>query len=142
MSKVGLAFALLAFDIAFEADFAASIAYGNAVFAYPAATEEIPGVAEIATQGEVDTGTDDQRFVTPKKLKARLQAILNAITGEATARSTADAALSGEIEDEATARHNADDDLAQALVSARRSSRSRERSAVVAWAIARTDPCT
>lgn len=35
-----------------------------------AASETSAGVAEIATQGEVDTGTDDQRFVTPAKLAA------------------------------------------------------------------------
>lgn len=34
----------------------------------PAATESLSGVAEIATQAETDTGTDDQRFVTPLKL--------------------------------------------------------------------------
>lgn len=34
----------------------------------PAATESTAGVAEIATQGETDTGTDDARMVTPLKL--------------------------------------------------------------------------
>ena len=34
----------------------------------PAATETTSGVAEIATQAEVDAGTDDQRIVTPLKL--------------------------------------------------------------------------
>lgn len=34
----------------------------------PAATESTAGVAEIATQTETDTGTDDQRIVTPLKL--------------------------------------------------------------------------
>lgn len=33
-----------------------------------AATETTSGVAEIATQAETDTGTDDQRIVTPAKL--------------------------------------------------------------------------
>lgn len=33
-----------------------------------AATESTAGVAEIATQTEVDTGTDDTKFVTPLKL--------------------------------------------------------------------------
>lgn len=32
------------------------------------ATESSAGIAEIATQGETDTGTDDARFVTPLKL--------------------------------------------------------------------------
>ena len=36
----------------------------------PQATEGAVGVAEIATQGEVDAGTDDLRFVTPLKLAA------------------------------------------------------------------------
>lgn len=35
----------------------------------PPATESTPGIAEIASQGETDTGTDDTRFVTPLKLK-------------------------------------------------------------------------
>lgn len=34
-----------------------------------AASESTAGIAEIATQGETDTGTDDARFVTPLKLK-------------------------------------------------------------------------
>jgi hypothetical protein len=34
----------------------------------PAATETTAGIAEIATQAETDTGTDDARFVTPAKL--------------------------------------------------------------------------
>lgn len=32
------------------------------------ATESVAGVAELATQSETDTGTDDQRIVTPLKL--------------------------------------------------------------------------
>jgi hypothetical protein len=34
----------------------------------PSASETTAGIAEIATQAEVDTGTDDLRFVTPLKL--------------------------------------------------------------------------
>ncbi|SFT96101.1 phage tail protein [Halomonas saccharevitans] len=36
---------------------------------HPAATEAAQGMSEIATQTETDAGTDDGRFVTPKKLK-------------------------------------------------------------------------
>jgi hypothetical protein len=34
----------------------------------PSATETTAGIAEIATQAEVDAGTDDTRFITPLKL--------------------------------------------------------------------------
>lgn len=34
----------------------------------PSASESTAGIAEIATQSEVDTGTDDLRFITPLKL--------------------------------------------------------------------------
>ena len=44
----------------------------------PQATETQIGVAEIATQTEVDTATDDTRFVTPKKLLAGVKNHLNA----------------------------------------------------------------
>lgn len=40
-------------------------AFGSSV---GSATESSAGIAEIATQGETDTGTDDARFVTPLKL--------------------------------------------------------------------------
>jgi hypothetical protein len=35
----------------------------------PTATEATAGIAELATQAETDTGTDDARIVTPLKLK-------------------------------------------------------------------------
>ena len=34
-----------------------------------AATETVAGIAEVATQAETDMGSDDARFVTPKKLR-------------------------------------------------------------------------
>jgi hypothetical protein len=43
------------------------IQFGSAV---GAASETSSGIAEIATQAETDTGTDDARFVTPLKLNA------------------------------------------------------------------------
>lgn len=36
------------------------------------ATQTVKGIAEIATQTETNTGTDDTRIVTPKKLKSTL----------------------------------------------------------------------
>ncbi len=40
----------------------------------PAASETVAGIAEIATQAETDTGTDDARFVTPLKLATSVYA--------------------------------------------------------------------
>lgn len=40
----------------------------------PAASETVAGVAELATQAEVTTGTDDARIVTPLKLAQKLAA--------------------------------------------------------------------
>ncbi|MEE4451463.1 hypothetical protein [Novosphingobium resinovorum] len=160
MSKVSLAFALLAFDIAFEADFASNIAYGNAVFAYPLATEDISGVAEIATQGEVDAGDDDRRFVTPRKLRDRLASILQAIATEVQTRASnvadlwtalgnetgsreaADTNLGTAINNEATARGNADGALGGRIdgeVAARADADNALSGAIGAEATARVD---
>lgn len=46
-----------------------SVAWGSFGTSAAAATETVAGIAEIATQTETDAGTDDQRFVTPLKLK-------------------------------------------------------------------------
>lgn len=58
----------------------------------PAATESTAGLVELATQGEVDAGVDDQRAVTPAKLAARGYALLAspAFTGTPTAPTQAD----------------------------------------------------
>lgn len=47
-----------------------AVTWGAFGTAAASATETVAGVAEIATQAEVDAGTDDQRFVTPAKLKS------------------------------------------------------------------------
>lgn len=46
--------------------------------AIPKATETALGVVELATQAETNTGTDDERAVTPKKMLAGLKNHLNA----------------------------------------------------------------
>lgn len=46
----------------------ATVIAGVVVGAVPPATETQQGIAEIATQAETDTGTDDTRIVTPLKL--------------------------------------------------------------------------
>uniref|UniRef100_UPI002ED58A47 phage tail protein n=1 Tax=Candidatus Sororendozoicomonas aggregata TaxID=3073239 RepID=UPI002ED58A47 len=45
---------------------------GDTNFQTPPATESMRGVAEVATQAEVDAGTDHQRMVTAKTLTSRL----------------------------------------------------------------------
>ena len=45
------------------------------------ATETINGTSKIATQNEVDTGVEDTKIVTSKKLKARLDSLSAGITG-------------------------------------------------------------
>lgn len=84
---------LLAFDVAFEDAIAGDIEFGDATFLLPPATETVKGVAEIATQAEVDGGTDDQRIVTALKLLGRLAPVLTAIADEAAAREAGDAGL-------------------------------------------------
>lgn len=46
-----------------------NVIWTNFGTAAPAASETTPGILELATQAEVDTGTDDARAVTPLKLK-------------------------------------------------------------------------
>jgi hypothetical protein len=43
---------------------------GDTGFTQPDATETVKGIAEIATTAEVTAGTDNERIVTPAKLKA------------------------------------------------------------------------
>lgn len=45
-----------------------SLAWTTFGTAAPAASETVSGIAELATQAETDTGTDDLRIVTPLKL--------------------------------------------------------------------------
>lgn len=42
----------------------------------PNATESTRGIAEIATQAETNTGSDDTRFVTPKKMSEGQSAVI------------------------------------------------------------------
>lgn len=89
LSKAGLAFALMVFDIAINADLVANITFGDATFVWPPATEETRGIASLATQAQVDVGTDDQSIVTPLKLKTRLAAVVDGINAAIEATATA-----------------------------------------------------
>lgn len=69
---------LLALDLRFPPGQVADITFGDANFLYPPATETVKGVAELASQAEVDIGTDHQRIVTPLTLAQRLGALWTA----------------------------------------------------------------
>lgn len=45
-----------------------NVVWGSFGTSAPAASETVSGIAELATQSETDTGTDDLRIVTPLKL--------------------------------------------------------------------------
>ncbi|QDK32563.1 hypothetical protein [Sphingomonas sp. IC081] len=77
--KLTMSFFVMALDIAFVGSVAGSIEFGDTSFLMPPASETVKGVAEIATQDEVDTGADDTRIVSPLKLKTRLAALAGTI---------------------------------------------------------------
>ncbi|MCP2016839.1 gp53-like domain-containing protein [Qipengyuania citrea] len=78
-SKVSIAQFLFAFDVRFSGVVSGDIVFGDATFLYPPASETIKGVAELATQDETDAGDDDERIVTPKKLKTVIDAVVDAL---------------------------------------------------------------
>lgn len=45
-----------------------NVVFGAFGTSAPSASETVAGIAEIATQAETDTGTDNARFITPQKL--------------------------------------------------------------------------
>lgn len=68
---------LLAVDVKFADIAAAAISFGNTDFLLPPATKTVQGVVELATEAEVQSGTDDSRAVTPKDNKTAFNAWLN-----------------------------------------------------------------
>ncbi len=70
INKAAPAFALIAFDIAFSADLAGSIAFGDPIFTNPPATTEMRGLIELATNAEAIIGTDLLRALTAAAGKA------------------------------------------------------------------------
>jgi len=68
LTKASTSNSLFSFDLVVSNYPAGTITVGNTNFLFTQATETVTGIAEIATQAEVTTGTDDARIVTPKKL--------------------------------------------------------------------------
>lgn len=82
MEKSAQAMLLLAVDVRFADIDATDLTFGDANFLNPAATTATPGVVELSTDAEADTGTDTQRAVTPKAMKTAVTNWLNARFGE------------------------------------------------------------
>ena len=78
--KTSIGTFLFSVDVAFADTDAGAIEFGDATFLYPPASETVKGVAEIATQDEVDRGTDDERFVTPRKLAKIIAELVGGFT--------------------------------------------------------------
>lgn len=72
LQKSASATALLSADVKFADIAATDITFGETSFQNPPATTTVQGVVELATDAEVATGTDTQRAVTPKGLRALL----------------------------------------------------------------------
>lgn len=67
----------LAIDIAFPITDVQQLTFGDTSFLNPPATTVTKGIAALATQDQVDTGTDADRIVTPKTLAQRLLSLLS-----------------------------------------------------------------
>jgi microcystin-dependent protein len=113
MEKSPAAMLLLSADIQFATIDAAALTFGEATFLNPPATTEVQGVIELATQEEVNAGTDTARALTPKTAASRYAALTgagftgpvrapsltvdaDAVIGSATLRKTRQAVMSTE----------------------------------------------
>jgi hypothetical protein len=83
--KAADALLLIANDVLLTSVPPGSVAVGATEFTNPPATETVPGVAELATQAEVDGGTDDVRIVTALKLATLLSALFDNLVNNAPA---------------------------------------------------------
>ena len=89
MEKSPAAMLLLSADLQFTTIDAAALTFGDATFLNPPATTEVQGVIELATQDEVDAGTDTVRALTPKTAASRYAALTGAnFTGPISAKNS------------------------------------------------------
>ncbi len=71
IQKASASWMMLSLDIALVGIPEASVTFGDTNFVLPSATTETQGIVELATDAEVQTGTDTSRAVTPKGLASR-----------------------------------------------------------------------
>ena len=71
IQKASASWMMLSLDIALVGIPEASVTFGDTNFVLPSATTETQGIVELATDVEVQTGTDTSRAVTPKGLASR-----------------------------------------------------------------------
>ncbi|MDV3100728.1 phage tail protein [Burkholderia cenocepacia] len=89
LEKAAASMLLLAADTVFASIDVTKLVFGPTSFLNPPATTERMGVVELATQAEVDDGTDDSRAVTPKTAAARYAPLVRPqLTGPVTITST------------------------------------------------------
>jgi hypothetical protein len=81
INKASVAFAMVSFDIAWQADLAASVAFGDPIFTNPPATEEMRGLVELADAAEALAGDDLLRALTPGRAKAVIMSWLLGLDG-------------------------------------------------------------
>ncbi|MEH3040052.1 MAG: hypothetical protein PGN21_08305 [Sphingomonas paucimobilis] len=74
--KARVATYLQAIDLRLQPGESGVLRFGDSNFLYPPATATTRGVAEIATEAEVDAATDDTRIVTPLGFARRIARLL------------------------------------------------------------------
>jgi len=79
--KAAIATLQMAIDIAFPTSDIANIAFGDTNFLNPPATTELAGVVELATQAEVDIGTDTRRVAPVSVMRATIGAAIATVMG-------------------------------------------------------------
>ena len=85
LEKGAQSIALLSADILLTSVPPGSVTVGGTGFIYPAATTSTQGVIEIATDAEVQTGTDTTRAVTPAGIQAATATAAPVMNGAASA---------------------------------------------------------
>ncbi|WP_040728211.1 phage tail protein [Thiomicrorhabdus sp. Kp2] len=81
MQKAAASSLNMALDVVLGTLDANTVTFGDTNFANPPASETVSGVSKVATQTETNTGTDDTKFVTPKKLKAWVKQATESVIG-------------------------------------------------------------